>query len=198
VREQAVGRRKIPRGEAKMATACADRIRGRHRTCPNTRSGMRRLGGQGRDADGDDPGGQRDARPAPEYPPGDQGAAGMPDITPGAGPPGQALVIGGASEELAAFLGMSLEQLQSELSAEGATPASVAEAHSRTREELKTFFMEQAQAQTSDAVAAGATSHEDADRMPEALASRIDDIIDGKMPSGGSGPLPIEPTLEGR
>jgi len=130
----------------------------------------------------------------PDFTPG----AGMPDITPGAGPPGQALLIGGASEEFAAFLGISLEQLQSELSAEGATPGSMAEAHGRTREELKTFFMEQTQAQISDAVAAGTTSQEDADRMLEALASRIDDIIDGKMPSGGPGPLPIEPTPEGR
>ena len=129
---------------------------------------------------------------------GDGGASDMPDFTPGAGPPGQALLIGGASEEFAAFLGISLEQLQSELSAEGATPGSMAEAHGRTREELKTFFMEQTQAQISDAVAAGTTSQEDADRMLEALASRIDDIIDGKMPSGGPGPLPIEPTPEGR
>jgi hypothetical protein len=35
--------------------------------------------------------------------------------------------------------------------------------------------------------------------MPEALASRIDDIIiDGKMPSGGPGPLRIQPTPQGR
>jgi hypothetical protein len=128
--------------------------------------------------------------PRPSMRPGDQGTAGMPDITPGAGPPGQALLIGGASEEFAAFLGISLEQLQSGLGAEGATPGSVAEAHGRTREELKTFFMEQTQAQISDAVAAGTTSQEDADRMLEALASRIDDIIDGKMPSGGPGPPP--------
>jgi hypothetical protein len=117
--------------------------------------------------------------------------AGMPDITPGAGPPGPGLPIGGASEEFAALLGISLEELESELSAEGATPASVAEAHGRTREELKTFFMEQTQAQVSEAVAAGTMSQEDADNMIERLASRIDDIIDGKMPSGGPGGPPI-------
>jgi hypothetical protein len=117
--------------------------------------------------------------------------AGMPDFTPGAGPPGEVPFIGGASEEFAAFLGIPLEQLESELGAEGATPASVAEARGRTRDELKTFFMEQTQAQISEAVAAGTMSQEDADNMIEALASRIDDIIDGKMPSGGPGPLPI-------
>jgi hypothetical protein len=118
------------------------------------------------------------------------GAGGMPDITPGAGAPGRGLFVGGASEEFAAFLGISLDQLESELSAEGATPASVAEAHGRTREELKTFFMEQQQAQLSEAVAAGTMSQEDADSQFEGFASRIDDIIDGEMLSGGPGAPP--------
>ncbi len=129
----------------------------------------------------------------PDFTPG----AGMPDFTPGAGPPGQGLFIGGASEEFAAFLSISLDQLDSELSAEGATPASVAEAHGRTREELKAFFVEQTQAQMSEAVAAGTMSQEDADSMIERQASRIDDIIDGKMPSGGPGGPPIGQTPEG-
>jgi hypothetical protein len=33
-------------------------------------------------------------------------------------------------------------------------------------------------------------SQDDADRMLDALASRIDDIIDGKMPPGGPGAAP--------
>ena len=114
-----------------------------------------------------------------------RGAPDMGDITPGAGPPGQALFIGGASEEFAAFLGISLEELESELDAEGATPATVAEAHGRTREELKTFFMEELQANLDEAVAAGTMSQEAADDMFERQASGIDDIIDGEMPSGG-------------
>jgi len=113
------------------------------------------------------------------------GAPGTGDITPGAGAPGQALFVGGASEEFAAFLGISFEQLESELDAEGATPASVAEAHGRTREELKTFFIEQLQAELNEAVAAGTMSQEVADSMFERQASRIDSIIDGEMPSGG-------------
>jgi hypothetical protein len=136
-------------------------------------------------------------RPGDGGPPGTPGAA-MPDFTPGAGPPpGSGLSIGGASEEFAAFLGIPLEQLESELSAEGATPASVAEAHDRTREELKTFFMEQTQAQVSEAVAAGTMSQEEADNMIERQASLIDDIIDGKMPSGGPGGPPIGQTPVG-
>ena len=135
-------------------------------------------------------------RPGNGGPPGTPGAA-MPDFTPGAGPPpGSGLFIGGASEEFAAFLGIPLEQLESELSAEDATPASVAEAHDRTREELKTFFLEQTQAQVSEAVAAGTMSQEEADNMIERQTSLIDDIIDGKMPSGGPGGPPAGQTPE--
>jgi hypothetical protein len=118
------------------------------------------------------------------------GAGGMPDVTPGAGPPGGMLFIGGASEEFAAFLGISLGQLESDLSAEGATPATIAEAHGRTREELKTFFIEQLQAQLSEAVSAGTMSQQDADNMAEGLESRIDGIIDGEMRLGGFGAPP--------
>jgi len=108
-----------------------------------------------------------------------------PSFTFGAGPDGQASIFGGASEELATFLGVSTEQLQSELDAEGATLAGVAEAHDRTRDELKIFFTEQQQAQLDDAVAAGTMSQEDADRMLDDFASRIDDMIDGNMSFGG-------------
>jgi hypothetical protein len=98
---------------------------------------------------------------------------------------GQALLVAGANEEFAAFLGISLDQLASELSAEGAIPRSVAEAHGRTREDLKTFFIEQVQADLSEAVAVETMSQEDADRFFEKLTSRVDDIVDGKAPSGG-------------
>jgi hypothetical protein len=99
--------------------------------------------------------------------------------------PGRRVFVGGASEEFATFLGISLDQLESELSAEGATPASVAEAHGRTRDELKTFFTEQQQAQLNDAVAAGTMSQADADQRLADFASRIDDIIDGNVSFGG-------------
>jgi hypothetical protein len=106
----------------------------------------------------------------------DGGAPEAGDITPGARP--QGLFVGGASEEFAAFLGISLEQLEPELSAQGARPPSVAEARGRTREELKTFFVEQVQTNLSEAVADGTMPQEDADNMFEGLASRIDDIIE--------------------
>jgi hypothetical protein len=118
----------------------------------------------------------------------DGGPPGAGDMTPGARP--QGMFIGGASEEFAAFLGISQEQLESELAAEGATPASVAEAHGRTREELEAFFMEELQANLDEAVAAGTMSQEEADDMYEQQASRIDDIIDGNMPSGMPGGPP--------
>jgi hypothetical protein len=94
---------------------------------------------------------------------------------------------GGASEELAAFLGIPLDQLESELSAEGATPASVAEAHDRTRGELETFYTEQVESQVLEAVVNGTMSPDEGDAMIERLTSNIDAIIDGTMPSGGPG-----------
>jgi hypothetical protein len=130
-----------------------------------------------------------DASPTATSPPaaatgGETPGAG-PSFTFGAGPDGAGLTIGGANDELAEFLGISQEQLQSELSAEGATPATVAEAHDRSRDELKTFYTEQQQEQLDEAVAAGTMSQEQADQAAEAFASRIDDIIDGAMPVGG-------------
>ena len=127
------------------------------------------------------------ATPTATAPPAAAAAGGtpLPRFTPGAGPRGQALFAGGTSDELAAFLGIPLEQLESELSAEGTTPASVAETHGHSREELKTFFLEQQQAQMDEAVAAGTMPQEDADQMLDGFASRIDDIIDGNAPSGG-------------
>jgi hypothetical protein len=128
-----------------------------------------------------------DVTPTATTPPTSTAGVGAPDtgdITPGAGAPGRMLSIGGASEEFAAFLGISFEQLESELDAEGATPGSVAEAHGRTREELEDFFIEQLEAELNEAVAAGTMSQEEADNMFESQASRIDDIIDGSMPSG--------------
>jgi hypothetical protein len=107
-----------------------------------------------------------------------------------AGDQGQGLFIGGPSEELAAFLGISLDQLESELTADGATPASVAEAHGRTRDELKTFYTEQIEAQVIEQVVAGTMSPDEGDAMIERLTSNIDDIIDGSMPSGGPGFAP--------
>ena len=118
---------------------------------------------------------------------GSETPAARPSFTPGGGAPGRGLFVGAASAEFAAFLDISQEQLESELSAEGATPASVVEAHDRTREELKTFFTEQQQAQLSEAVAAGTMSQEDADQMLEGFVSRIDGIIDGNA-AFGSGP----------
>ncbi len=112
------------------------------------------------------------------------------DMTPGAGPFGQAFRIGSPSEELAAFLGITLDELESELGAEGATPASVAEAHGRTRDELKSFFIDQAQASLDEAVADGTMSQEDADAQLERTTSRIDQIIDGEMAPGAPGQPP--------
>lgn len=134
------------------------------------------------------------AKPLPASAPGD-GTPGPGELAgpPGGGAPGQFFGIGGATEEFAEFLGISLEQLEADLGAEGATPGSVAEAYGRTRDELKSFFTEQMQTSLDEAVAAGTMSQEEADSMMEDLASRIDDIIDGNASFGPAGQPPAGP-----
>jgi hypothetical protein len=106
------------------------------------------------------------------------------------GGPGKALLnIAGPSEEFAAFLGISQAQLEAELSAEGATPGSVAEAHGQAREELRAFLIGQTEVNLSGAVAAGTLSQEDADNLLDSLTSNIDAIIEGEgFTPGGAGP----------
>lgn len=64
-----------------------------------------------------------------------------PDFTPGAAGRFQSGFFGGLSEsDLADFLGISQDQLLSELQAEGATLATVAQAHGKSRDDLQTFL----------------------------------------------------------
>jgi polyhydroxyalkanoate synthesis regulator phasin len=97
----------------------------------------------------------------------------------------------GAGEELATFLGITQQQLRQELSADGATIASVAEAHGKSRDELKTWILGEAQARLDERVADGDITQERADEVMENLESNVDGLIDGgrfKFNFGGDGP----------
>jgi hypothetical protein len=114
---------------------------------------------------------------------------------PGSGGPrghgGPGFLFGG--EELTTFLGITQDELQNELQTDGATLASVAEAHGKSREALKAFFTDQFQAKLDERVAAGDLTQEEADGQLEAKAANLDAIIDGKVPFGGGfrgGPPP--------
>ena len=64
-----------------------------------------------------------------------------PNFTPGAGGRFQSGFFGGLSEsDLAGFLGITQDQLLSELQADGATLATVAQAHGKSRDDLQTFL----------------------------------------------------------
>jgi hypothetical protein len=76
-------------------------------------------------------------------------------------------------------LNIPADQLQTELAADGATIGTVAAAHGKTRDELKTFLLQQIQTNADQAVAAGTMTQDQADAMVQDLSSRVDEIIDG-------------------
>lgn len=91
---------------------------------------------------------------------GDRSADGGPHIIRG---------LFGASAEVADFLGITQDELRSELES-GKSLAEVGEAHGKTRDELKAFILEQAD---------------------EAIAERIDDLLDRTFtPGEGRPPFP--------
>jgi hypothetical protein len=122
------------------------------------------------------------------------------------GGPGFAICAGLDSESLAGFLGISAEQLREELSADGATPATVAEAHGKSRDDLKAFIEGEAQTKLDEAVANGGLTQERADEILANLRERIDDLIDsegapfgkpGRFFRGGPHPFDRAPFEEG-
>ena len=85
-------------------------------------------------------------------------------------------------DALGDFLGISTEELRTELQADGATLATVAEAHGKSREELKTFLTDEARSRLDDAVANGRITQEQADEKLGEFESRLDAIIDNDAP----------------
>lgn len=79
-----------------------------------------------------------------------------------------------ALDDLAAFLGLDREQLLEELAADGASLASVAEAHGKSRDELKAYVTTEVNEKLDDAVAEGLLS----DKRAEAIRARIEDMLD--------------------
>jgi hypothetical protein len=94
---------------------------------------------------------------------------------------------GGSDSGVADYLGISQDQLQSELAADGATMATVAEAHGKSRDELKAFLTDQEKQNADQAVAEGRMTQDEADNMMQSLSTRVDDMIDGKGSGGQFG-----------
>ncbi len=87
-------------------------------------------------------------------------------------------------EDLAGFLGINSDQLREELSVEGATLAKVAEAHGKTRDELKAFLAQKLQEPLDNAVEDGDLPQDAADDMKARIDEMLDKIIDGQLGLG--------------
>lgn len=102
------------------------------------------------------------------------------------------LGLGAERDKLAAFLGISASELQTQLQAPNATLASVAQANGKSREELKTFISGEAKARLDQEVASGKLTQQAADQMLTKLNGNLDAMIDGTMGWGmksrGHGP----------
>ena len=116
------------------------------------------------------------------------------DFTPGAGFGSRAL-LGDLDPALAQFLNIPADQLQSELAADGATIGTVAQAHGKTRDDLKTFLLQQIRTNADQAVADGRMTQDQADTLVQDSSAQVDGIIDGNMPRFGR-PTPTPEPVE--
>ena len=95
----------------------------------------------------------------------------------------------GDPSKLATFLGITPAQLRTELSANGATLAGVAQAHGKSRDDLKTFLTNDAKTRIAQEVTDGRITQAQADARLAQLTANLDARIDGTMPAGhGHGP----------
>ncbi len=95
----------------------------------------------------------------------------------------------GDPSKLASFLGVTPEQLRTELDANGATLATVAQAHGKGRDELKAFLTDDAKTHLAQEVTDGRITQAQADARLAELTANLDARIDSTVPVGrGHGP----------
>jgi len=92
-----------------------------------------------------------------------------------------------SGQALADFLGISLDQLRTELSASGATLATVAQANGKSRDQLKQFITDTAKSRLDQAVKDGKITQAQEDNLMSQLSSRLDQMIDGAFGFKGLG-----------
>jgi hypothetical protein len=117
------------------------------------------------------------------------GSAGLLDGGPGGGRGGAA---GPASTAVASYLGLTAEELGSDLAA-GKTLADLAAAQGKPVSGLEAAILTDAKTQLDAAVAAGTLTTAQESTMLSDLQSHLDDIVDGSRPPGespGGPPLP--------
>lgn len=125
----------------------------------------------------------------PKFGPGRGGGFG-----PGPMPFGMGKELGAAQDKLAEYLGISTDQLKQELQADGATLATVAGNHGKSRDDLKGFITDGAKQKLDEAVKNGDMTQKQEDAILSTLSSHLDDLIDhnmhgfgGMMPGFGRG-----------
>jgi lambda repressor-like predicted transcriptional regulator len=91
---------------------------------------------------------------------------------------------GGA--DVAGFLGITAEQLRTELQS-GKTLAQVAQDHGKSRDELKAFLTEARKAQLAQGVTDGKLTQAEADEKLAEFTARLDEMIDSTGPKAGIG-----------
>jgi hypothetical protein len=166
---QAVAEGKIDQARADRMIEAVQNGRG-----PGMGPGMGQGQGQGQ---GQRPGmGQRGQRPGG---PGQQGQR------PG-GPGGPAGMAQGGPQVVADILGMTPQELRTEMQA-GKTLAQVAEAKGVSRDELKAKLLEAHKTRIDAAVAAGKLTAEQAQQMTERATANIDQMLD-RTPGQRPGP----------
>lgn len=109
--------------------------------------------------------------------------------------------IGADLSQLATFLGVSQDQLKTELQASGATLARVAQAHGKSRDDLKTFLRDSAKTKLDQAVKNGKLTQQQEDSMLSKFNSNLDNLIDHSLGGGfghgrgrGKGMMPNMPS----
>lgn len=106
----------------------------------------------------------------------------------GAGPGRPGIAPGGPMMDhaaLATWLGITPEQLRTELN--GKSLAQVAQAHGKTRDALITFLTDQVKGRIEQAVTAGRLTRQQADTMIEAFKQRVGQMVDQVHTAGGPG-----------
>jgi hypothetical protein len=91
--------------------------------------------------------------------------------------------LGNLDDEFAEFLGITTEELHDELRADDATIASVAEAHGKSRDEVKAFAVAKVEEKLDEAVANGDLPQAVADMILSGADMAIDAAIDAPIGS---------------
>lgn len=107
------------------------------------------------------------------------------------GPGGRAFGIGGLMgqiDKLATFFNIDTATLRDELG-QGESLAQIAEAHGKSRDELKAFLTQSIHDALQQAVTNGKITQDQATAAEERATGNLDDMIDRTFPAKGSGPM---------